>query len=277
MALFIAIMPLTYLAARYIPTVHPHVVFYFQEGYSESRVHAWDTRDSEKFISFEEMMSSVLGRFSNLQSAYENLFGVVSAPEIVNEDCKLASNVEMIPISILAAVNTSGLEATEDVLLAEDPDKIPVLEYPDAHNALLVRYTIYNWYWTHLSLRGMPYDEQGFQLTADHWIQDTHNIYLDYGINFGWPAMVLFTVFIWWGIGRLTKQGLKTGDVEKFIALLFVLVPPIFGMFEFAWGAGTISTAVFYLCFKEIICDGWASEKLTECQKIECNGSATAF
>ena len=262
--LFLAMMPMTYYAVRYIPTIRPHVVFYFQEGYSEERVHSWDDRESDKFVSFEEMMQSVLGRFSNLQSAYDNLFGGVKTPEIVSEDYKLASNVEMIPISILTAVNTSGLESTEDVLLAEDPDKIPALEYPDAHNALLVRYTIYNWYWTHLSLRGMPYNEQGFQLTADHWIQDTHNIYLDYGINFGWPAMVLFTIFIWWGIGRLAWKGLKTGEVEKFVALLFVIVPPVFGMFEFAWGAGTISTAVFYLCFKEIICTGWRKEELIE-------------
>lgn len=275
-ALFIVMMPLTYLAVRYIPTVHPHVVFYFQEGYSEARVHSWDDRNSDKFISFETMLNSVLGRFSTLESAYENLFGAVSAPEIVSEDYRLVSNSGVIPISILTAVNTQGLGNTENTLLEKDPDKIPALTAAESSNALVVRYTIYNWYWTHLSLRGMPYDEQGFQLTADHWIQDTHNIYLDYGINFGWPAMVLFTVFIWWGIGRLTWKGLKTGEVEKFIALLFVIVPPVFGMFEFAWGAGTISTAVFYLCFKEIICDGWASEKLTECQEIECDGSATA-
>ena len=35
-ALFITVMPLTYYAVRYIPTIHPHVVFYFQEGYSEA-------------------------------------------------------------------------------------------------------------------------------------------------------------------------------------------------------------------------------------------------
>lgn len=263
-ALFIAIMPLTYLAARYIPTIHPHVVFYFQEGYSENRVHSWDPRDSEKFVSFEEMMNSVLGRFSTLQRAYDNLFGAVSAPEIVNDDYKMASNSGGITVSVLTAINTQNLENAENDLLVDDPDKIPALTAAESSNALVVRYTIYNWYWTHLSLRGMPYDEQGFQLTEDHWIQDTHNIYLDYGINFGWPAMILFAVFIWWGIGRLTVQGIKTGEVEKFVALLFVVVPPVFGMFEFAWGAGTISTAVFYLCFKEIICTGWRKEELIE-------------
>lgn len=255
-ALFIVVMPLTYLATRYIPTIHPHVVFYFQEGYSEERVHSWDDRESEKFISFEELLGIVFGRFSALMNSYENLFGAISIPEIISCDYEIASNSGMIPIGALIAINEQEQKVQESNENIENRDRIPILNSSEDANALVVRYTIYNWYFTHLSLRGMPYDEQGFQLTEDHWIQDTHNIYLDYGINFGWPAMILFTVFIWWGIGRLTRQGLKTGEVEKFVALLFVLVPPIFGMFEFAWGAGTISTAVFYLCFKEIFWNG---------------------
>ncbi len=250
-ALFVALMPLTYMAVRYIPTIHPHVVFYFQEGYSESRVHSWDERDSEKFISFSELMDQLFGRFKELDRSYQNLFGEAT-DVIVNDNLQIASNEASLPMTMLAQLEADALttEAAET-----DPDKIPALTDLEASNSLVVRYTIYKWYFTHLSLRGMPYDEQGFQLTSSHWIQDTHNIYLDYGINFGYPVMILFMVFIWWGIGRLVKQGLKMRDVEKLTCLLFVLVPPVFGLFEYAWGAGMISTVVFYLAFKEMFSD----------------------
>ena len=98
----------------------------------------------------------------------------------------------------------------------------------------------------------MPYKEQGFQLTPTHWVQDTHNIYLDYGINFGYPVMILFTIFIWWGIGRLTGRGNRTKNTVQLTCLLFLLVPPVFGLLEFIWGAGTIYTVVFYMAFKEM-------------------------
>ena len=82
-SLFIVIMPLTYLAVRYIPTIHPHVLFYFQEGYSEDRVHSWDPRNSEKFISFEEMIQTALGRFKETENNYNQLFGQQPNPEVL--------------------------------------------------------------------------------------------------------------------------------------------------------------------------------------------------
>lgn len=240
-SLFVAMLPVTYLAVRYIPTIHPHVLFYFQEGYSENWVHSWDARDSEKFITFEQMIQGALGRVEHLISLLYNK----QSRETERDGSIIllvASNEDYVP-----SVGASGYgEET-------DPDKIPVLTGDEGEsNTFRVRYIIYKWYFTHLSLRGMPYDEQGFQLTEDHWIQDTHNIYLDYGINFGYPVMILFAVFAWWGIGRLFRQGRKKRDVEKLTCLLIAVVPPVFGMFEFAWGAGMISTVAFYMTFKEM-------------------------
>ena len=99
----------------------------------------------------------------------------------------------------------------------------------------------------------MPYDEQGFQLTEGYWVQSAHDIYLDYGINFGIPVMILFTVFIWYGIGRLIYNSCKQINVTKMSCLLITLVPPIFGLFEFAWGSGMLYTIAFYLCFSEML------------------------
>lgn len=242
-SLFIIMLPVTYLAVRYIPTIHPHVLFYFQEGYSEDWVHSWDARDSEKYITFQQMLRRIFGRFENIKDALEDLQSTGDKGQDT-ENIKIAADMDYFPSIILASAKTETID------IETDPDKIPVL--PDENNSILVRKTIYGWYFRHLSLRGMPYDEQGFQLTKDHWIQDTHNIYLDYGINFGYPVMILFAVFIWWGIGRLFRQGLKKTDVGKLACLLIAVIPPIFGMFEFAWGTGLISTVSFYMAFKEM-------------------------
>lgn len=244
---FAVSLPVTYCAVRYIPTVHPHVLFYFQEGYSDARVHSWDDRQSPKYISFREMMQGVLGRFGRRFFSYDD-FKYFMVGEEDPDSLKIAINSVELPLDVLLY----AMNNVEDV--ETDPDKIPLLNdtREDGENSFLVRYTIYKWYFTHLSLRGMPYDEQGFQLTETHWIQDTHDIYLDYGINFGYPVMILFTVFIWWGIGRLVRRGLKEKDLLKLSSLMIALIPPVFGLFEFAWGAGMISTVALYLSFKEM-------------------------
>lgn len=250
--IFVVSMPLTYVAVRYIPTIHPHVLFYFQEGYSEARVHSWDERDSEKYVTFEQLIQSVLGRIERTKKTYDDFRSEEIEKEengkIVVADFKIASNAEYFPTAVFSNVKMNMPEAESETNL----DKVPALTNKEASNAFIVRYTIYKWYFTHLTLRGMPYDEQGFQLTEDHWIQDTHNIYLDYGINFGFPVMILFIIFIWWGIGRLVKQGIKMQDIGKMASLFIVLIPSVFGLFEFAWGAGTISTVAFYFSFKEM-------------------------
>lgn len=240
-SLFIVIMPLTYLAVRYIPTIHPHVLFYYQEGYSEERVHSWDSRDSEKYVSFESLIQVALGRFKGTNTDYNILFKKKDS----------AATVFMVVRSASTSSDLSRDALLQAAILSSS--KAPALTDEEAINGFLVRYTIYKWYWDHLSLRGMPYDEQGFQLTADHWIQDTHNIYLDYGINFGIPVMILFTVFIWYGIGRLICNSCKQINVTKMSCLLITLIPPIFGLFEFAWGSGMLYTIAFYLCFSEML------------------------
>lgn len=242
--IFAVMLPTTYLAVRYIPTIHPHVLFYFQEGYSEVRVHSWDDRESPKYISFTQMLESIMGRF-------------VVLPSDTNSNGEKPNDKEGASLETESAATTPfpgiGSQAETDTEPTEvESNKIPVLTYEESLNGFTVRYNIYKWFFTHLSLRGMPYDEQGFQLTKTYWVQHAHNIYLDYGINFGYPVMILFTVFIWWGIGRLTTQGLKSKDIVKLSCLLIALIPSVFGIFEYAWGAGLISTVSLYLTFKEM-------------------------
>lgn len=243
-SLFVVFLPITYLGVRYVPTIHPHVLFYYQEGYSESLVHSWDERDSEKYITFQQMLESVWGRFSGIG----NLFGERHEEgdmELPAQSQAVTSGIGTRPVVTLARMKKDIPE--EEI----DPDTIPALSEEEFQNSFLVRYTIYKWFFTHMTLRGMPYKDQGFQLTQGYWVQHAHNIYLDYGINFGYPVMILFVVFAWWGIGRLLRQGLRKGW-EQSACLLIALIPLVFGMLEYAWGAGTISTVTLYLAFREM-------------------------
>lgn len=246
-SLFFVMFPVTYLAVRYIPTIHPHVLFYYQEGYSESFVHSWDKWDSEKYITFPQMLDAIFGRFEILKDSYDNLYGNSAETVPAPESMETVPASDPVPIISLSDAKTAPDETQAT------PDRIPVLSDEELENTLLVRYTIYHWFFSHLSLRGMPYDEQGLQVGKNYWVQHAHNIYLDYGINFGYPVMILFAVFIWWGIGRLLRRGVKTQNMEKLAYVLIALIPPVFGLFEFAWGAGMISTVAFYLTFKEMV------------------------
>lgn len=260
-SIFIATLPLTYLAVRYIPTIHPHVLFYYQEGYSTSRVHSWDARDSEKYISLQQMLEAILGRFGTFIPSHDDSQGKIN-DEIFIESLQMASRKDYFP-SDMFLYTMAGNTAE-----GEEPNKIPLLSIEESKDPLLVRYTIYKWYFTRLSLRGMPYDEQGFQLRPRYWVQSTHNIYLDYGINFGYPVMIIFTVFIWWGIGRLTKMGMRNKNEEKLAYLFIALIPPVFGMFELAWGAGMISSVALYIAFKEMFDTGTA-EIFSPCESVK--------
>lgn len=247
---FIVMLPFTYLAVRYIPTIHPHVLFYYQEGYSTSRVHSWDERDSEKFVSFRQLLQSILGRFSTILDSAGN-----SQNDFVHEsfESEFSAALKVASYRNYFAEEAFCYVVSGNIPENQAPNKIPLLSDEEAANPLIVRYTIYKWYFSRLSLRGMPYNEQGFQLADGYWVQSTHNIYLDYGINFGYPVMIIFTVFIWWGIGRLAKQGIKGQNFKKSAYLFISLIPPVFGMIELAWGAGMISSVALYIAFKEMM------------------------
>lgn len=273
-SLFAVLFPITYLAVRYIPTIHPHVLFYFQEGYSESRVHSWDDRNSEKFVDFEDVIQGILGRFGNLKDSWENLQEAPEArkwdqeaPDSMEWDREALDSMEWgreAPDSMKLACSSPDLLAgvLAPALASSDAqgeelnlNKIPLLDDTETGNSLIVRYTIYKWFFTHMTWRGVPYNEQGFQLTEYYWVQHAHNIYLDYGINYGFPVMILFTLFTWWGIGRLTRKGMAGRDCEKLACLFIVLIPPVYGLFEYAWGTGLLSTVAFYFAFKEMFAE----------------------
>lgn len=217
---FVIGLPVTYAAVRYVPLTNPYVKFYFYDNHNFHTVHRENKYDSSNYISFTQMLMSPLGRFSVVLGINGNTSENVEAP--VDE----------------ASFN---------------PAEKPLLTFAEAKDPVLVRYTIYKWYFDRLSLRGIPYEEQGFQLTADHWVQDTHNIFLAYGTDYGVPAMILFIILIIYGEVYCIREAFKQKDVVYALSAMMIILPPVFGMFEYAWGYGLISMIAMYFVMKNFI------------------------
>ena len=111
-----------------------------------------------------------------------------------------------------------------------------VMTREESSDGLLVRKTIYQYYIKELNLSG-------------------HNIYLQYGTDFGIIVMILFFILITWtaffGACRIHKKCRE----EEVGYLLFALIPALFGMVEYSWGVGSITILMLFVAWREVVCN----------------------
>lgn len=224
--------PLCFGASRYLPPVFHHPVWFWGE-WNESRVHSWDPWDSDKYVDIDEYMKVALGR---IYGSFSNL-------------------LDHLPFSIKADAAEMGEDMSSELIREELPEnKIPALEPSQYHDGFLARKTIYQYYIRHLNLLGHPYEEQGFQLTVYYWIGHAHNIFLQYGTDFGIPVMILFAGLILWGLVLLWKGFAKRISAVDAASWMYLLIPALFGMFEYAWGVGSLSILMLFVAWRRVIC-----------------------
>lgn len=212
-------LPISFGAARYLPPVFHHPVWFWGE-WSEDKVHSWDPWNSEKYVDADELLEAAMGRL------------VGSAQTLLEHS----------PFVIRADAAELGLDDDPRALAA-------VFKDGDKRDDFLVRSTIYKYYFTHLNWRGHPYEEQGFQLTKTYWIGHAHNIYLQYGTDFGIPVMILFAVLIVWSCVICWKRAKKHVSIGDMAALFYILIPAVFGLFEYAWGVGSLSITMLFIAW----------------------------
>ncbi len=217
--IFLLGLPITYTAIRYMPLTNPYVKFYYFDNHNFHTVNRDNKFDQSNYVGFANMLLSPWGRFSAVFNADENMDDVSE----VTDDLNAESSVEAL------------------------------LTYEESKSAVVVRRTIYKWYFDHLTLRGVPTDEQGFQLTPDHYVQDAHNIFLAYGADYGYPAMIMFIILIVYGEVYCIIKALKQKDVIYAISAMMIIVAPVVGMFEYAWGYGLIAMIAPYFCMKNVV------------------------
>jgi len=241
--------PCTFGIVRYTPPFFHHPVWFWGE-YSEEKVHSWDAWDSEKYIDLDELLTAAVGR---LKKTIEDMLS--ESPLAISSKAAGTTGTA----GTAEATGTTGADGTdntdmEDNTNAIDPrEEMAVLSYEEAENGMLVRKTIYSHYFHNLNLWGHRQDDQGFQLTGQYWIGHAHNIYLQYGTDFGIIALLLFLVLSGWACVSLVRSFLKSYEPEYMGYFLFALIPLAFGMFEYCWGVSTWSILLLFLAWGRAI------------------------
>lgn len=214
--------PAVFGAVRYLPAVFHHPVWHFGE-WNESKVHSWDPWDSEKYVDLDEFLSAALGRIAD------------TVKDLLVES----------PFAITAQAGAWKNGANQT----------PMFEQGQL-SGMETRKTIYQYYFENLNLFGHPYDEQGFQLMTYYWVGHAHNIYLQYGTDFGIIVMILFMILIVWAVVNLVCRIRMVCREQEVGYLLLLLVPAVFGLLEYSWGVGSITILFLFVAWRKVVCNG---------------------
>lgn len=244
---FVLTFPLVFSAVRYLPPVFHHPVWFFGE-WREEKVHSWDKWDSEKFVNLDRLMRSAVGRVSAvLQPALERIAsGAPDEAETGENTLRLEVEGENQALDITPLQR----QRYEEMLSAGF-----ALKLSDRGNSLLVRKTIYRYYVHLLNFRGHLDSELGFQILPYQQIGHAHNIYLQYGVDFGIPVMGLFTVLIVWSAVAYVRKWAADKSAMSAACLFFLLIPAVFGCLEYCWGAGSLAITMLFVVWRRMIRD----------------------
>lgn len=232
MLCFCITFPLVFGAVRLLPPAFHHPVWFYGE-WNEKKVHSWDKWDSEKFVNPDRFFRLVGKRFVPIAEA---LFGRTDSEA---GDVQIAEQSEVSPLQ----------QQLYDEALAAGFAIDPALR----NDALIFRGAIYRYYASLLNFRGHPESEQGFQILPDHRIGHAHNIYLQWGVDFGIPAMLLFIGLSLWSAAGYVKDFHNKKSAQSVGYLLFLLVPMVFGILEYCWGAGSLTITLLFVIWRRMI------------------------
>ena len=88
-----------------------------------------------------------------------------------------------------------------------------------------------------------------------------HNIYLQFGTQFGIPAMVLFIILIAVSLPKGWKKFKRTHSVETMGYGYFILIPALFGLFEYTWGAGHMAITLLFIAWRMVLVNDKKEQK----------------
>lgn len=239
---FAVTFPVCFGAARYLPPFFHHVIWFYGE-WSENKVHSWDKWDSPKFIDIDEFFEAVMGR-------------MLSSLKELSQSSPLLLKAE-------AAEPTKAIDVTDSELREwakywglppEDP-RLRTALFKTREAVPNVRIEIYKYYFQHLNMTGHKQDEQGFQLLPVYIVGHAHNIFLQWGTDFGIPVMLLYILLIIWSFVCLKRKYTQNQSIKAYAELLYVLIPAVFGMFEYAWGVGALSITMQFVAFRGVVVD----------------------
>ncbi len=218
--------PLCYAAVRYIPPMRHHVVWFYGE-YAPYKIHSWEPWDSEKYVKLEGFLDVAFGR------VVTSLEGIIKRlPFVIEADA-----------------------ADRDAIVEEFyANSLPIFEsYELIGDGYNVRASIYKHFLGKLNMFGHIEEEVDVMLYPDAWLGHTHNIYLQYGMLFGIPVMLLFIFLTFGGLMKGWRMLKRTKNPEYMAYFYMILIPALFGMFELTYGYGHMAITLLFVAWRMLL------------------------
>ncbi len=218
-------IPIVYGAIRYMPTIHLHPL-YFEGEYSTARVQPGESRDSEKYISFEYAMESNMGRY---------LYLLPNIKEYI--DSYITLKVHAAEPSEYQTME--AIFSEEEVAAGIDPIKL--------------RQEIRLYFLKRLNMLGHTNDYEGAPTYPGHVEPHAHNVFIQMAFLYGIPAGIMFIAMILAFVPGCTSL-MKVGEDYKVCLIsCFVLAFVVFGFFEIDWMCGQLPFAMVFLLFRDVV------------------------
>lgn len=237
---FCITFPLVFGAVRLLPPAFHHPVWFYGE-WSEKKVHSWDKWDSEKFVNPDRFFRTVSKRLVPIAEA---LFGGTDSD---------TGDAQILEQGSSTGAKQSEISPLQQQLYDEALAAGFAIDPAFRGDAVLVRTAIFRYYAHLLNFRGHPESEQGFQIVPDQRIGHAHNIYLQWGVDFGIPAMLLFICLTLWSAAGFVKDFRSKKTEQPAGYMLFLLVPMVFGLLEYCWGAGSLTITLLFVIWRRMI------------------------
>ncbi|RKJ43687.1 hypothetical protein D7X98_14875 [bacterium 1XD8-76] len=218
--------PITFAAARYIPPVFHHPIWYDWE-YSISRVHSFDPWDSEKYVSWEDLTDQISGR---IKPFVKKIFGG-----------------EQAGIATVQASNFTIGDKTYDTSSQEYED----------YGSVLVRLAFWDYYLRNGNMEG-HLTAEGHEVPGFYYVWHTQNTFIQFWYYYGIPSAVLFLIvmisLVFIGMKRMVK-----GQDDALICLLYLVFWGMYGLAEAVWYPGQMILFLAFFTPKFL----WQKEKET--------------
>ncbi|MBR1860438.1 MAG: hypothetical protein IJ796_01045 [Lachnospiraceae bacterium] len=243
-SVFIAVVavvsvPITYGAVRYMPTIHLHPI-YFEGEYADWKVLPGEPRDSEKYISFDEMVSTNLGRiFLFWKPVGESAGSLIPGSEVI------AAQETTLDTESYTDSGKGQLGEAEQPGYLYKGEGIP--------DSFTIRKLIYGYYIPKLNLLGHSNSDDGVDILEFYRAPHAHNFLIQFAFSFGIPAALFTIAMVLTCAVHFFKLLKRNRDEFACIMGTFVTAFVVFGMLEYDWRLGQFSFFAFFFFFKTAV------------------------
>ncbi len=218
----LVLFPAMYGCVRYLPTVLHHPVWFDGEYDDDRCVRSFDPKNSERYITFEQVVEKDLGRILKY-------IGVTI--EIEDGQWHIQT-----PLSIKSDAAEPGSSKDNPYLSDKTPKESDGKIDP-------ARVAIWRYFFKNLNFEG--HNRVAFYYREGRVFVNAHNMFLHIAAYYGIIPGVLFLGVTFWCLVRLLKRKDMTGIVLSSLMIAIIT----YGMFEQATTTGQITLSMLFILY----------------------------